>query len=163
MTSHTRKCGHWKWNFKRETKSLQIAAQNNAIRTNHIKARIDLVQQIGRCWLCGYRDETINHIISNCSRLAFKEYNTRHDWVGKVIHWELCKKFKLDHTNKWYAHNPAFLLENETHKLLCDFAIQLDHLISARRPNFRFISKKLQNYAFCCRGWPQCKIERQSK
>ena len=35
----------WTWlrkgNLKRETESLQIAAQDNAIRTNHIKARID--------------------------------------------------------------------------------------------------------------------------
>ena len=40
----------WTWlrkgNFKRETESLLIAAQNNAIRTNHIKARIDKMQQI---------------------------------------------------------------------------------------------------------------------
>ena len=28
------------------------------------------------------RDETINDII--------------HDWEGKVIHWELCKKLKFD-------------------------------------------------------------------
>ena len=37
----------WTWlrkgNFKIETKSLLIAAQNNAIRTNHIKARIDKI------------------------------------------------------------------------------------------------------------------------
>ena len=41
----------WTWlkkgNFKRETKSLLIAAQNNAIRTNHIKARIDKTQHLG--------------------------------------------------------------------------------------------------------------------
>ena len=30
-----------KVNFKRETESLLMAAQNSAIRTNHIKARID--------------------------------------------------------------------------------------------------------------------------
>ena len=23
------------------------------------------------------------------------------------IQWEMCKKFKFDHTNKWYMHNPA--------------------------------------------------------
>ena len=33
-----------KGNLKRETESLLIAAQENAIRTNHIKARIDKTQ-----------------------------------------------------------------------------------------------------------------------
>ena len=47
-----------------------------------------------------YWDETIKHIISECSKLALREYKTRHDWVGNLIHWELCKKFKFDHANK---------------------------------------------------------------
>ena len=72
----------WTWlrkgNFKRETESFLIAAQNNAIRTNHIKARIDKTQQNSKCRLCGDKDETINHMI-----------------------------IKFDHTNKWYMHNPA--------------------------------------------------------
>ena len=34
------------------------------------------------------------------------------------------KKFKFDVTNKWYMHNPAPVLENDTHKLLWDFGIQ---------------------------------------
>ena len=90
----------WTWlrkgNFNRETESLLMAAQNNAIRNNHIKARIDKTQQNRKCRLCGDRDETINHIISEWSKLAQKEYKTRHDRVGKVIHRELCKKFKFD-------------------------------------------------------------------
>ncbi len=45
-----------------ETESLLIAAQNNAIRTNHTKARIDKTQQNSKCMLCGDRDETTNHI-----------------------------------------------------------------------------------------------------
>ena len=94
----------WTWqrkgNLKRETESLLIAAQDNAIRTNHIKVRIDKTQQNSKCRLCGDRDETINHIITECSKLSQKEYKARHDWVGKVIHWEMCKKFKFDHTNK---------------------------------------------------------------
>ena len=52
-----------KGNLKRETESLLIAAQVNAIRTNHNKARIDKTQQNSKCRLCGDRDETINHII----------------------------------------------------------------------------------------------------
>ena len=111
----------WTWlrkrNFKRETESFLIAAQDSAIRTNHIKARIDKTQQNSKCRRCGDRDETINHIISECSKLAQREYKARHDLVGKVIHWEMCKKFKFNHTNKWYMHKPAPVLENATHKL----------------------------------------------
>ena len=87
-------------------------------------------------------DETINHIISECSKLAQKEYQTRHDWVGKVIHWEMRKKFKFDHSNKWCMHNPAPVLENNTHKLLWDFDIHTDHQISARRPDLIIMNKK---------------------
>ena len=136
----------WTWlrkgNFKRETDSLQIAVQNNAIRTNHIKARIDKTQQNSKCRPCGDRDETIYHKISECNKLAQKEYKTRHDWVGKVIHKEMCKKLKFDHTNKWYMHNPAPVLENNTHKLLWDFDIRTDHLISSRRPDLIIINKE---------------------
>ena len=136
----------WTWlrkgNLKRETESLRIAAQDNAIRTNHIKSRIDKTQQNSKCRLCGDRDETTNHIISECSKLALKEYKARHDWVGKVIHWEMCKKFQFDHTNRWYMHNPAPILENDSHKLLWDVNIQTDHLIPARRPDLIIIIKK---------------------
>ena len=59
---------------------------------------------------------------------------TRHDWVGKMIHWELCKKIKSDHTNNWYVQIRESIQENETHRLYLDFEIQTDHLISAGRP-----------------------------
>ena len=39
-------------------------------------------------------------------------------------------------------HNPESVLENETRRLLWDFEIQMDHLISARRPNRVIIIKK---------------------
>ena len=55
---------------ERETKSLQIAAKNNAIKTNYIKAKIDNVQYNSKYSLCGYKNETINHIMSECSKLA---------------------------------------------------------------------------------------------
>ena len=148
----------WTWlrkgNIKRETESLLVAAQNSAIRTNHIKARIDKTKQNSKCRLCSDRDEAINHIISECSKLAQKEYKARHGWVGKVIHWEMCKKFKFDHANNWYMHNPEPIRENDAHKLIWDFDLQTDHLISARRPDLIIINKKkkkkenLQNFRF---------------
>ena len=39
-------------------------------------------------------------------------------------------------------HNPESVLKNETQKLLWDFEIQTDHLISARRQDLIIINKK---------------------
>ena len=39
-------------------------------------------------------------------------------------------------------HNPAPVPENATHKILWDFDIHTDHLISARRPDLMIINKK---------------------
>ena len=44
--------------------------------------------------------------------------------------------------NKWYMHNPESVLENETHKLLWDFEMQMDLLILARRTDHKIINKK---------------------
>ena len=141
----------WTWlrkrNVKRETESLLKAAQNNTVITNQIRSRIDNTQQNRKWRLYGDRDETIDHIIGEYSKLAQLEYKTRHDWVGKVIHWEMCKKFKLDHTNKWYMHNPAPVLENNTHKVRWDFDIHMDHQISARRPDLIVINNKERELA----------------
>ena len=50
-----------KGNLKRETESLLIAVHDNAIRTNHIKARIDKTQQNSKCRLCGNRQNDQSH------------------------------------------------------------------------------------------------------
>ena len=64
----------WKWlknsGIKRETETLILAAQEQAIRTNLIKAKIDKTQEDSRCRMCGKVDETINHLISECSKMA---------------------------------------------------------------------------------------------
>ena len=44
-------------------------------------------------------------------------------------------------------HNPAPVLENATHKLLWNFDIHTDHLISARRPDLIIINNKKRELA----------------
>ena len=41
-------------------------------------------------------------------------------------------------------HNPAPILENDSHKLQWDFNIQTDHLIPSRRPDLIIINKKMR-------------------
>ena len=100
-----------------------------------------MTQRNSKCRLRGESDEMINDIISECGKLIQKEYKSRHDWVGKVIHSDMCKKFKFDHTNKWYMHNPTPVQRNYTRKLLWDFDIHTDPLISHRRPDLIIIKK----------------------
>ena len=85
-----------------------------------IKAKIDKTQQNSKCRWCGDRDETINQMKCECSKLAQKEYTTRHDKVGNVFLWESCKKSNFNDTNK-YMHKPESVLENEADKVLLNF------------------------------------------
>ena len=61
-------------------------------------------------------------------------------------------------------HNPAPVLENDTHKLLWNFNIQTDHLIPARRSDLIITNKKkenLQNCRLCSSGGAQHKIKQK--
>ena len=51
------------------------------------------------------------------SIIAEKDDKTSHDWVKKVIHWELCMKFEFDRTNKLYIFNKESILRKETQKV----------------------------------------------
>ena len=99
------------------------------------------------------RDETVNLIINECCKLVQKEYNMRHDWVGKVSHWESWNRLKFDYSDKLYMYKPESILENEVYKIIWDFEIKSDFLILARRPDFVLINKKkkmnLSSRGFC--------------
>ena len=74
-----------------------------------------MTQQNSRCKLHDDWDETINPILSECSKLLQKEYKTTLDWVRKVIYRELCKFVQ---TYKSHMYNPESVLETEIHKIL---------------------------------------------
>ena len=128
--------GLWKGNLKKETKSLLIAAQNNVKRPTMLND----TQHKSKGRLCGGRDEMINHIVREHSKLAQREYRSKPDWVGKMIHWKLCKWLSFNHTTKWYIHKTKSILENEMHKILWDFEIQTDLLIPTGRPGLVLIN-----------------------
>ena len=56
--------------LKRETENLTFAAQEQVIRTNVIIGKIDKSQKQKKCRMCSRADETINHIVSECPKLA---------------------------------------------------------------------------------------------
>ena len=136
----------WAWlqsgDLKRETVSLIVAAQNQSIRTNLAIAKIGKSQRDSLCRVCRKVDESIDHIVSGCSKLAQKENKRRHDDLGKIIHWKLARKCNFEAGDKWYEHEPESILEIEGYKILWDFSIQTDHFIEARRTDLVIVDKK---------------------
>ena len=121
--------------LKRETEILIAAAQNQSIRTNLVKAKIDRSQKCTLCRLCKESVESIDHVVSGCSKLARKEYKRRHDNLGKIVHWKLARNCNFEAGDKWYESEPESVLENEDYKILWNFSIQTDYSIGAWRPD----------------------------
>ena len=94
--------------------------------------------------MCGKKGESMQHIKSRCEKLAQKEYKRRNDNVAKKVHWDICKKNRLEHSEKWYEHIPEGAVENKEIKVLWDINIQCNNLIEVRRPHLIVIDKKEQ-------------------
>ena len=79
--------GRWLWlrsmGIKRESESLIMAAQEQAIRTNVIKAKIDNTQEESKCRMCGRVDETVNHVLSESSKMVQTRSAERGESQGK--------------------------------------------------------------------------------
>ena len=119
-----------------------MATQNQSIRTNLVKARIDKSQGDSLCRVCRKADGSIYHIVSGYSKLAQKEYKRRHDNLGKIVHWKLARKCNFEAGDKWYEHELESVSENEDYKISWDFSIQTDHIMEARRPDLVVVDKK---------------------
>ena len=85
--------------------------------------------------MCGEKDESMGHLVGECSKLAQTEYKHRHDNVARMIHWNIAHSYGLDVSNNWYEHKPEGVIENDHVKLLWDFNIQTSTYIQARRPD----------------------------
>ena len=68
----------WKWlangYLKKETEGMLMAAQDQSLRTKWVSVMIDKRQGSAKCRICGERDETVSHIVSECKKLAQNDY-----------------------------------------------------------------------------------------
>ena len=145
QTKHLASTETWSWlqrgELKKETEGMLMAAQDQALRTRYIQRAIDGQNISAKCRKCNEKDETINHIVSECPALAQNQYKRRHDTVAKALHWSLCNKYQITCNNKWYEHQPDNVIENDRVKILWDHAIRTDRVIRAHRPDLTLIDK----------------------
>ena len=87
----------WSWlrrgDLKGCTEALVCSAQEQSLRTNYTKYHIDKTSDTPLCRVCGERGETVSHLVSECLKLAQREYKKKHDNVAKYIHWLLVEKY----------------------------------------------------------------------
>ena len=121
--------------------TLICSAQEQSIRNDYIKCNIDKTGEIPLCRMCGTRNDTISHIVSECGKLAQKEYKQRHSSVGRHVHWKFCEKVGFSRARFWCEHEPESVVESENFKILWDFTIQCNHMIEARRPDIVIVDK----------------------
>ena len=118
-----------------------FAAQEQVLKTNWIRKKIDGQEVSEKCRMCGERDESIIHLIAEYKKFAQKKCKQRHDNIARIVHLELCQEFGLVGEVKWYNHKPASVVENERIKIMWDFNIQTDHVIQYRRPGIVVLYK----------------------
>ena len=79
-TTEVRSKQNWIWlqngDLKRETESLTVAAQNQSIRTNLVKAKIDKRQKDLLYRLCKKANKNIDHVVRGCRE---------HDNLDKIV------------------------------------------------------------------------------
>ena len=101
----------WQWlsrgGLEVGTEALLCAAREQATRTSYMKYHIDKTSESPLCRL----------------------WEFQHNSVAKKVHWDIFKKNRLEHSEKWYEHVPEGAAENEDVKILWDISIQCDNLI----------------------------------
>ena len=123
-----------------ETEGFLLAAQDQVLHMRTLQ-NVFYPSFFPQCQLCNSQGETVEHLVSGCTQLAVTQYKTRHDNVAKYLHWLLCSKYDMQREHHWWKHNPDSVVENNSVKILWDFNIFVDHVISARWLDIAVIDK----------------------
>ena len=59
-----------------------------------------------------------------------------------MLHWNLCKKYHLPASEKWWEHNVEKVLQNEKVQILWDFKIQTDKHLAYNIPDLTVVETK---------------------
>ena len=79
-------------------------------------------------------------------RLAQREYKKRHDKVALRVHWEMCRKYGTECTDKWYDHQPLAVAENRDVRITWDMTVYTDKKLNHNRPDITLVRKDTQEW-----------------
>ena len=96
--------------------------------------------------MCGDATETVRHIVSGCKKLAQKEYRKHHDKVALRVHWEICRKHRIECTVKWYEHQPLPVVGNGDIRITWDTTIYTDTKLRHNRPGITLLQRDTKEW-----------------
>ena len=112
-----------------------MAAQDQTLFIRNYQSKIVKYGTDPKCRFCDQYDQTIEHLVSECSILTPTEYKNRHDRVGQYLHWKICEHYNTPHAEKLYEHKTQAIVEGEYTTILWNFPINTDRTIQANRPD----------------------------
>ena len=123
------------------TEALIMAAQEQALTTRAIEARVYQSRSDPRCRLCKDAPETVQHIVAGCKMLAGSAYMERHNQVAGIVYRNICTQYGLEVPKSQWAI-PQKVVENNRAKVLWDFSIQTDKQLLANQPDIVVVDKE---------------------
>ena len=112
--------------LKAETEGLIIAAQDLSLPTRNYQANIFLKNpdQTQYVDCVNKKNESIEHLMSNCCTLTAIEYEEMHDKRGHYIYLKVSKYYGILDCEKWEKHQPKPITESKGATILWEFTIQ---------------------------------------
>ena len=95
-----------------------------SFKNNSVKHSINKTPETSLGRLCGDSTETVRHIVSGCSKLAQREYRKHQDKVALQVHYELCRTYRLERTDKKYDHHPVPVAENGELRIINNYSLK---------------------------------------
>lgn len=108
-----------------------LAAQEGSLMTRVHPSSPDTGSK--SCRACGKTMETVEHIVSSCSKWLPNLYIDRHDSVARNIHYKLCQMYGL--TPPHYSQKVDPVLGNERVKLYWNQPVQTKTVIRHNKPD----------------------------
>ena len=106
------------WLSQERNGMIHHGCTRSGFRINAIKAKIDETSSNSKCRLCKVKEESIDHLVRSCSKIAQTDYKERHNKVASMLHWKLCRKNNLPTINKWWEHKVDKVLPKKDVKIL---------------------------------------------
>jgi len=82
--------------------------------------------------MCKNREETVTHIISECSKLSQVENKKRHNKVARAVHWSFCETYHIKRSEQWNQHMAKPVIATKRVKILWYMNTQMDRVMKHR-------------------------------